>query len=302
MKYPVRIASIVEQAIYAYTRHFPWDKGKRRLLNYWGPTLAMEQPIRQTLLKVADIRMECDLRRFIQRHLYFMGEYEPEQVAFWMAYARQAKVIFDVGANVGLYSLAAAASQHDAVIHAFEPTPELVERLQTNIALNGFDHIVVNCMAVGQRSGQIYLHYSGGRDGSNEGMNYVSDAPSAAGNDVVPMVSLDDYCQRNQIDGIDLLKMDIEGNEFNALCGAEALLQRGALRCIFMELNSWAVERSGYSVSDIVEFIGDHGYRFHQVRKNELVEITDHRLLVDRDVVVLPAAQPSGADHPSGLF
>ncbi len=189
-----------------------------------------------------------------------------------------------------LDSLAAAASCPDAVIHAFEPTEEMVERLRKNIALNRFDQIIVNPIAVGQRSGQVYLHYSGGQDGSNEGMNFVSAETLLPSDRVVPVISLDDYCQQQQIDVIDLLKMDIEGHEYNALRGAERLLRRGALRCVFMELNSWAVERSGQTVPDIVTLLSDYDYRFYQIREDELIEVTDHRHLVDTDVVVMPGA------------
>lgn len=205
-----------------------------------------------------------------------------------MKCAQQAKVVFDVGANVGLYSLAAAASCPDAVIHAFEPTEEMVERLRKNIALNRFHQIIVNPIAVGQGSGQVYLHYSGGQDGSNQGMNFVSAETLLPSDRVVPVISLDDYCQQQHIEVIDLLKMDIEGHEYNALRGAEALLRRGALRCIFMELNNWAVERSGHTVSELVTLLGNHGYRFYQIRKDDLIEVANHRHLVDTDVVVMP--------------
>lgn len=276
--------STLHPAIYAYARHFPIEKGKHRMLNYLEPSIIPEQPLRQTRLRIVGIQMECDLRRFIQRHLYFLGSYEPEQVAFWMQCARQAEVVFDVGANVGLYSLAAAAASSRAAIHAFEPTPEMVERFRTNIALNQFDQIIVNAVAVGHQSGEIYLHYSGGTDGANEGMNYVSAETLETTDRVVPMITLDNYCEQHQIDVIDLLKIDIEGNEYNALRGAERLLQRSAVHSIFMELNSWAVERSGHALSDIVTLLSDYNYRFYEIRRDRLTEITDKRLLVDRDV------------------
>ncbi len=276
--------------LYAYFRYVPLQKGKQRLLRLVGRYLLPQQAVRHTRLKLADLQMRCDLHYFIQRQLYFLGEYEPEQVALWQQLAQQAKIIFDVGANVGLYALAAAAANHQATIHAFEPTPELVERLQENISLNDFANIMVNAAAVGQQAGEIVLHYSGGHEGDNEGMNYVSAQTTRSSDRVVSVVSLDAYCQQQGIEAIDLLKMDIEGHEYHALCGAERLLSHGAIRCILLELNSWAVERSGRTLADVVDLLSGHDYRFYELCQNRLVEIKDRRLLVDRDVVVIPTA------------
>lgn len=49
--------------------------------------------------------------------------------------------IFDVGAIAGIYSLAALAIQRDAVVHAFEPTPEIAARLRATAKLNGLDDL-----------------------------------------------------------------------------------------------------------------------------------------------------------------
>lgn len=284
------LTSALHPFLYLYFRHFPLQKGKQRLLHVVGRSLLPPQPVRRTRLKVARLQMVCDLRHFIQRRLYFLGDYEPEQVTLWQKLAQQAEVIFDVGANVGLYSLTAAAANPQAAIHAFEPTPEVVARLQENISLNGFANIIVNGVAVGQQAGEIVLHYSGGREGDNEGMNYVSAQTTRSSDRVVPIVSLDAYCQQGGINRIDLLKMDIEGHEYHALCGAERLLSHGAIRCILLELNSWAVERSGQTLADVVDLLSGHDYRFYALRQKRLVEIEDRRLLVDRDVVVIPAA------------
>lgn len=294
MKTLPTIASALHPVIYAYMRHFPLTRGKRRLLSRVRQSFLPGQPIRRTRLEVANILMECDLRHYIQGQLYFLGYYEPEQVAFWMKLAKQAEVIFDVGANVGLYSLAAAASNPSATIHAFEPTPEVMERFQTNIALNQCQHVIANPLAVGQRTGEIFLHFSGGEDGTNEGMNYVSPVSDQVSDRIVNMTSLDDYCQQRQIDSISLMKVDIEGYEHSALCGAEQLLARSAIHCIFMELNSWAVERSGHTLSEITALLSDHNYQFYEIREDRLVGIADRSRLVDKDVVVIPAAQVEG--------
>ena len=69
--------------------------------------------------------MSCDLSEMLQRQFYFFGTYFVEEhiLTCWEQEAKGARVIFDVGANAGIFSLAALAVQRDATVHAFEPTP-----------------------------------------------------------------------------------------------------------------------------------------------------------------------------------
>jgi FkbM family methyltransferase len=69
-----------------------------------------------------------------------------------------AEVIFDVGANSGIYSLAALSSQPNAVVHAFEPTLEIAGRLRQTAQPNHLDNLIVHELAVMSHSGQaIYV-------------------------------------------------------------------------------------------------------------------------------------------------
>lgn len=176
-------------------------------------------------------------------------------------------------------------------MHAFEPTPEVVERLWVNISLNSLANIAVNPVAVGQQPGKIFLHYSGGREGDNEGMNYVSLGATHSSDRMVPVVSLDDYCRQQGIIAIDLLKMDIEGHEYNALRGATGLLKRQAIHCILMELNSWAAERGGHTLAEVITLLRDNDYCFFVIQQGRLQAIDNVYLLPDGDVVVIPTAR-----------
>ena len=202
---------IVHRALRGYVRNFPVNKGKERVLSRLWQPLSFGKYVRETTLRQADVRVRCDISKLVQRHLYFYGAYEEESCGRWLRIAKQARTIFDVGANVGLYSLLAAAANPSAVIHAFEPTTEVFDRFVENLRLNDFSNIVANRVAVGQTSGKSFLHLCTGSDGSNEGMNYVSDATVSSSDTAVEVVSLDDYCHAQGIDSIDLLKLDIEG-------------------------------------------------------------------------------------------
>lgn len=251
-------------------RHSPLPYGKERLLSAFWERLSFGDYQRRARLKGIDVEIACDLGQFIQRHVYFFGHYEPESTRYWSQLARHAEVIFDLGANFGIYSLLAAASNPRARIYAFEPTPEMFEKLSRNIEGNHFENVFPLQAAVGATSGKGFLHRCSGSDGGNEGMNYVSGETAAESDVGVNLISLDNFCRQQKIAKIDLLKMDIEGGELDALRGASELLDSQQIDCILFEFSDWAAQRAGHSVEDIPKLLGAAGYSLFQLRRGKL--------------------------------
>lgn len=262
---------VLHHALKIYLRHSPIRKGKERLLSLFWQPLSSKCYQRRARLKGTQIELDCDLTQWVQRHLYFLGEYEPESTRYWSRLAREASVIFDVGANVGIYSLLAADANPRATVHSFEPTPELSARFRTAITQNSMSNIVANEAAAGAFTGEAYLKRCRGSDGANEGMNFVS-ATSSAGAETaaVTQVTLDDYCRRMGITNVDLLKIDIEGGEYDALRGAERLLSAARIGCIFFELSGWAAERAGHSIDDVPNLLRQYGYQLFTLHRGRL--------------------------------
>jgi len=225
-----------------YARRFPIRRGKLRVINsLWEAAVGDQSTHRVAALNHGRFKMSCDLSEMLQRQFYFFGTYflEEDILSCWENAAKGAKVVLDVGANAGIYSLAALAIQPDATVHAFEPTPEIAARLRATAKLNGLDHLYVHEAAVFSKSGQATLKRFRGELGTNEGMNFISRDIGDSGDERVQTVCLDQFCQDQSIDHVDLLKLDIQGHEHSALEGAEHLLRTGRVGIIFVELN-WA--------------------------------------------------------------
>ena len=263
-------SSLLENVLFLYTRRFPIQRGKLRVINFLRqrpPSSASTQ--RMTTLKYGGFKMSCDVAEMMQRQFYYFGTYliEEEIIRCWQSMAKGAKTILDVGANAGIYSLAALAIQPDASVHAFEPTPEIANRLRATAKLNGLDHLYVHEAAVSKRAGAATLRRFRGELGTNEGMNFVSEDGIDGDGEKVQTVSLDQFCQEHSIDNVDLLKVDIQGHEYAALKGAEQLIRAGRIKTIFMELNWAQGSHSICPATESVQFLKQAHYLFSKPGK-----------------------------------
>ena len=254
-----------EKLLLAYARRFPIRRGKLRVVNkLWRAALCGRGTHRLAELAHGGFMMPCDLQEMLQRQYYFFGTYfvELEIIRCWERFASEATVVFDVGANAGIYSLAALGMRPDATVYAFEPTAEIAARLRETAKLNEQVNLHIEEVAVADRAGYATLRRWRGETGDNEGMNYITmdelDSPSER----VPTISLDEFCQDRNIERVDLLKMDIQGQEHLALQGAARLLRDGCIGTIFMELN-WANGSTGTCPATAsIRLLEQAGYRF----------------------------------------
>ena len=105
--------STFENLLMLYARRFPIRRGKLRVINsLWRAAAGDRGTSRMGALNRGRFKMSCDLREMLQRQFYFFGTYllEEDILSCWEIAAKGAKVVFDVGANAGIYSLAALAS------------------------------------------------------------------------------------------------------------------------------------------------------------------------------------------------
>jgi FkbM family methyltransferase len=261
---------VFEKVLMLYARRFPIRRGKLRVIDsLWQTALINGSTHRLATLKYRQFKMPCDLSEMLQRQFYFFGTYflEEEILACWQTMAQGAKVVLDVGANAGVYSLAALAIQPGAIVHAFEPTPEIAARLRTTAEVNGLQNLYVHEAAVLGRNGEALLKRFRGDFGTNEGMNFVSEDFAGTTGERVPAVCLDRFCRDRAIERVDLLKLDIQGHEYSALRGAQDLLRSGRIGTIFMELNWVQHAEATCSATESVHLLEQADYLFSQPGK-----------------------------------
>jgi FkbM family methyltransferase len=190
-------------------------------------------------------------------------------------------VIYDIGANMGFYSLVAASLSksldREVSIFAFEPEPTIFDTLYDNIALNDFDNITPLLLAVGYTSveNQNRLAVLTGKGGSTFIYN---DSESRQGDKtrVAPLVSLDVMFDQGEIPPPDLIKMDIEGYEFEALKGMKNLLSISNVQ-VFVEIHAEYLKNFGASFSMLDAFMDSLHYQRIQLYEKGLGESYGHK-------------------------
>ncbi|HDH53098.1 MAG TPA: FkbM family methyltransferase [Nitrospirae bacterium] len=132
------------------------------------------------------------------------------------------KVVFDCGANIGLFTLRAALNRKTEVF-SFEPNPAVFKRLLKNIDENRLDKVRPLQAAVGSACKKAAFSSA-----SSSPTGKIQEETGGADNESVEVeiVTLDSVTDRFGLSSIDLIKLDIEGHEYEALLGAENTLAR----------------------------------------------------------------------------
>jgi FkbM family methyltransferase len=165
-------------------------------------------------------------------HIYYKGFEEKKEMEKFLEYAKTSGVVFDIGANAGIYSLLSASANPAAIVHSFEPNTFNFTRLQKNIALNGYN-IVANKTAVGSNSEK--LQFAVPKDQrlisytSSANFDYIMITHRGEiewEKVFVDCITIDGYCEKHGIKTIDLIKIDVEGHEEEVLLGAVNTLRR----------------------------------------------------------------------------
>jgi FkbM family methyltransferase len=220
--------------------------------------------------KVDGFQMVVRAEEEVGREVYYKGVFEGEETKFFQNLVGKSSICFDVGANIGYYSLLFASLNPQGVVHCFEPVPLNYHVLCTNSLMNGFSNLNPNLCAVGDREGCADLVIS--RDSAYSSLVDTGRKP-AVNRVSVCMTTLDAYCQRHEIARIDILKVDVEGAEGKVLCGAEQVLRDPKRRphTVMLELYEPMLVQYGTNIEEIFRKMQCFGYRAFVLANGRLI-------------------------------
>lgn len=192
--------------------------------------------------------------------IFLRGGHELPLSRNFVALLRPGMIVFDVGANLGIYTLLAARGVGPTgEVHAFEPVPERFAALRETVRRSGCRQIRLNQAVVSAREGAVPFYVATRQRES--GQSSLAPARKRTRRIEAQAVTLDEYAARMGLRAVDLLKIDIEGAELLAFQGAGGLLTGPAPPIIQSELCDHQCALFGHSARDVVALLGEAGYR-----------------------------------------
>jgi len=166
---------------------------------------------------------------YLENNIYWKGidsfDWELTARKIWIELSKNSDVIFDIGANTGIYAITAKVYNKKSTIYAFEPQPNIFDVLQKNINLNEYD-IIGEEIALSNKTGNLPFYNYGSPqtflDSNTTAGSLNKDWRSHKINHqsiIVPVIKIEDYIKNNNITKIDLMKIDVETYEYQVLDG-----------------------------------------------------------------------------------
>lgn len=216
------------------------------------------------------IPMWVDTRdRVIATHLLGEGVWEASETAAFLTHLRKGMAVFDVGANIGYYTLLAArAVGPSGRVWAFEPEPHNFALLTRNAAESGFTNVRLVNAAVSDRAGVLRLHLDDANFGAHS-LEAGSVRTSSGRSVEVETVSLDRYADEAlSCEAGVLVKVDVQGAEALVVAGAQRLFELPNVT-VFLEIWPEALARAQADAADLLAALEGLGFRFEDVEAPE---------------------------------
>jgi len=202
------------------------------------------------------IRYRLDLSDIVDWFVYF-GFRETARTELYKL-MHEGQVFVDVGANMGDVTLHAASLLGEGgQVISLEPDPLNFRRLMTNLSLNSFKNIEVYNVGAGNKAGtELIYNVSEGNQGMNRILSKVE--PNMVGREIT-LTTLDQLFDEIRPSRVDLIKIDTEGFEMNALEGARRTIERFS-PIFFIEIDDNNLKLQNSTAKGLIDFLTGFGY------------------------------------------
>lgn len=225
----------------------------------------------------------------VGRLIWLNGVFEAAETAFFKREVRTDDICFDIGGNVGYFSVLMAQRATGGHVHVFEPIPLNVAMIRCNVELNGLANVSVNQLALSDEGGTATFSVS--TDSAYSSMRPTGTFGEARSIEV-EMRTLDEHIAASGIARVDVVKVDVEGAEEKVLRGGEALFRDPARRprLMMLELYDANLAPYGTTVERIVATMRDWGYRAHALSEDgaQLVPLTPSMINIIYNIFFTP--------------
>ncbi len=212
---------------------------------------------------------------FLYRPLYHL--FKNKQDAFEISLLKKVvvpgAVVVDIGANIGFYaSILSSQTGQSGTVHCFEPDEKNFEKLQVHT--RDLANVRINNKAIGPVSGKIRIYTS--KELNVDHRTYRPD--DYATEKEIESVSLDDYLSQTGNHKVDLIKMDIQGFEMQAVQGMTRTFQNNPHLKIISEFWPYGLQKAGSSATEYYEWLQQKGFDIRLISNSSLEPLTKEKV------------------------
>jgi FkbM family methyltransferase len=262
--------------------------GKERLSHLFSPSSQLKQNIKNGIvwLTTEDIAIYTTADNYIEWTIMSTGTYEDEINKLIRISLKPGDNSLDIGGNIGLQSIRMSQCVGDTgKVYAFEPLQYLQEKFRKNMALNKADNVTLIPFALSDVENETEFNIN--KNAWNQGTFSLNNS-QGTDKQTILIKTADTLPQIKALSSLALIKIDVEGHEYQVLRGLAATLKQHKPRIIFeYDDNYWV--KTGQRVSDCFQFLQLLGYTLYQITSVGCELISDSNDIISGNLFCVPS-------------
>jgi len=239
--------------------------GKERLANLLKPSTTLKAELKDGIvwLTKEDIAIYTTADNYIEWSILSTGTYEDEIGKLIKISLSEGDTAIDIGGNIGLQSLRMSSCVGpNGKVFAFEPLNYLQEKFKKNLALNRVSNVTLFPFALSDQQNELDLPIN--KNQWNQGTFSLSNKDTGNNKQRIVVNVADEMPEIQSLASVSLIKIDVEGFEFQVLKGLKQTLQKHKPRIIFeYDSNYWA--DTGQKITDCYQYLHSLNYSLYQI-------------------------------------
>lgn len=216
----------------------------------------------------------------------FKNKQDAFEIELLKKHIKQNDTVLDIGANIGFYAtILSDIVGEKGLVHCFEPDSKNFEHLKKTTA--DFKNIKINNKAVGPKTEKLKIYTS-----KNLNVDHRTYKPEEYDKEIeIDAVSIDDHLASNP--KVDLIKMDIQGFEMQAIQGMQTILDKNKDIKLISEFWPYGLKKAGSSVTEYFNFLRSKGFTCYLLEETSLLKLTEEKV---------SSIEPLGEEHYFNIF
>ena len=223
--------------------------------------------IKREIIKIDQCHFFIDKFSHFGSQLKLKGEYEPDLKLTLDKFLNVGDTFVDLGANEGYFSIIGGkiVGRKGRVI-SIEPQSRLQNIINKNIKLNRISNVELFQLCISNKVGKEKIYLSPDLNTGSSGV--LKKQKYKVVYESVDSMTLEDLINKLQIKKVDLIKIDIEGSEYEAILSSKKLFEDKIIKNIALELHPKFLKKRNLDIDHIVNFLNEAGYKKNKEFKN----------------------------------